>query len=205
MNFSELKKQTLGITKEKRLSTFFVALITAAVFFVPFIVMNEGYFLFYGDFNVQQIPFYKHCHEMLRSGNFAWDWGTDLGVNFIGSYSFYTIGSPFFWLTLPFPTDWVPYFIGPLLILKFACSALSGYLYIRRFTRTPEAARIGGLLYAFSGFAVYNIFFNHFHEAIVFFPLLLLSVELLITENRRGFFAAMVAITAISNYFFFFC
>ena len=204
MNFSELKKQTLGITKEKRLSTFFVALLTAAVFFVPFIVMNEGYFLFYGDFNVQQIPFYKHCHEMLRSGNFAWDWGTDLGVNFIGSYSFYTIGSPFFWLTLPFPTDWVPYFIGPLLILKFACSALSGYLYIRRFTRTPDAARIGGLLYAFSGFAVYNIFFNHFHEAIVFFPLLLLSVELLITENRRGFFAAMVAITAISNYFFFF-
>ena len=49
MNFSELKKQTLGITKEKRLSTFFVALITAAVFFVPFIVMNEGYFLFYCD------------------------------------------------------------------------------------------------------------------------------------------------------------
>lgn len=204
MTFSQLKTQTLGVTKGKGLSTFVIALLTAAAFFVPFIIMNDGYFLFYGDFNVQQIPFYKHCHEMLRSGNFSWDWGTDLGVNFIGSYSFYTIGSPFFWLTLPFPTNWVPYFIGPLLILKFACSALTGYLYIRRFTRTPEAARLGGLLYAFSGFAVYNIFFNHFHEAIVFFPLLLLSVELLVTENRRGFFAAMVAITAIANYFFFF-
>lgn len=204
MNFSQLKKQTLGINKGKGLSTFLLALLTAAAFFVPFIIKDSGYFLFYGDFNVQQIPFYKHCHEMLRSGNWGWDFGTDLGVNFIGSYSFYTIGSPFFWLTLPFPTEWVPYLIGPLLILKFAVSALTGYLYINRFTRTPEAARIGGLLYAFSGFAVYNIFFNHFHEAIVFFPLLLLSVELLITENRRGFFAAMVAITAISNYFFFF-
>ena len=204
MRFSELKKQTLGINKGKGLSTFLLALLTAAAFFVPFIIKDSGYFLFYGDFNVQQIPFYKHCHEMLRSGNIGWDFGTDLGVNFIGSYSFYTIGSPFFWLTLPFPTDFVPYLIGPLLILKFACSALTGYLFINRFTRTPEAARIGGLLYAFSGFAVYNIFFNHFHEAIVFFPLLLLSVELLITENRRGFFAAMVAITAIANYFFFF-
>ena len=204
MTFSKLKTETLGIKKEKYLSTFFYALLTAAVFFVPFIIMNEGYFLFYGDFNVQQIPFYKHCHEMIRSGNIGWDYGTDLGVNFIGSYSFYTLGSPFFWLTLPFPTDWVPYFIGPLLILKFALSALTSYCYIRRFTRTPEAARIGGLLYAFSGFSVYNIFFNHFHEAIVFFPLLLLSVELLITENRRGFFAAMVAVTCITNYFFFF-
>ena len=178
MRFSELKKQTLGRNKGKGLSTFLLALLTAAAFFVPFIIKDSGYFLFYGDFNVQQIPFYKHCHEMLRSGNIGWDFGTDLGVNFIGSYSFYTIGSPFFWLTLPFPTDFVPYLIGPLLILKFACSALTGYLFINRFTRTPEAARIGGLLYAFSGFAVYNIFFNHFHEAIVFFPLLLLSVEL---------------------------
>lgn len=204
MNFSELKKQTLGIKKGKGLSTFLFALLTAAAIFVPFIIKDNGYFLFYGDFNVQQIPFYKHCHEMLRSGNIGWDFGTDLGVNFVGSYSFYTIGSPFFWLTLPFPTDWVPFLIGPLLVLKFACSALTGYLFINRFTRTPEAARIGGLLYAFSGFSVYNIFFNHFHEAIVFFPLLLLAVELLITENRRGFFAAMVAITAITNYFFFF-
>lgn len=204
MSFSARKLELLGTKKEMRLSTFFYALVVAAAFFVPYILIDKGYFLFYGDFNVQQIPFYRLCHEAIKTGNIGWNWTTDLGVNFIGSYTFYTIGSPFFWLTLPFPTDWVPHLMGPLLILKFACSALTAYMYIRRFTRTPEAARLGGLLYAFSGFSVYNIFFNHFHEAIVFFPLLLLSVELLITENRRGVFAAMVAITAISNYFFFY-
>ena len=204
MGFTAIKKQTLGPSKEKYFSTFFWCLIVAGIFFVPYIILDKGYFLFYGDFNVQQIPFYQECHEAIRSGNIGWNWNTDLGVNFIGSYSFYTLGSPFFWLTLPFPNAWVPYMMGPLLILKFACSGLTAYCFIRRFTRTPEAARLGAILYAFSGFSVYNIFFNHFHEAIVFFPLLLLSVELLITENRRGFFAAMVAITAISNYFFFF-
>lgn len=204
MTFSAMKKEMLGIKKERHLSTFLIALGVAAAFFIPYIIFDEGYFLFYGDFNVQQIPFYQLCHSAVKSGEIGWNWNTDLGVNFIGSYTFYTIGSPFFWLTLPFPNSWVPYLIGPLLILKFACSALTGYMFIRRFTRTPEAARLGGLLYAFSGFSVYNIFFNHFHEAIVFFPLLLLSVEMLITENRRGAFAAMVAITAISNYFFFF-
>ncbi len=204
MGFSELKTASLKPKKEKALSTFLWALFTAACFFVPYMIISEGYFTLYGDFNVQQIPFYQKCHEAIRSGNIFWDFGTDLGADFISAYSFYLLGSPFFWITLLFPNSFVPYLMGPLLILKFACAALTAYLYIRRFTRTPEAARLGGLLYAFSGFSVYNIFFNHFHEAIIFFPLLLLSLELLITENRRLVFALTVCICAISNYFFFF-
>lgn len=204
MNFSQRKASVLGDQKEKRMFTFFAALIAATAIFLPYMFLSEGYFIFFGDFNVQQIPFYKLCHRAIREGNIYWNFGTDLGANFIGSYSFYLLGSPFFLITLPFPTDWVPYFMGPLLILKFALAALTGYLYIRRFTKNPEAASLGGILYAFSGFSVYNIFFNHFHEAIIVFPLLLLSLELLITENRRGVFALCVALAAAVNYFFFF-
>ncbi len=204
MTFTYAKTMSLRPLKERRLSTFLIALGVAAGIFLPYMILSEGYFIFYGDFNVQQIPFYQMCHAAIRDGNIGWSWLTDLGSNFIGSYSFYLLGSPFFWLTLPFPNAWVPYLMGPLLILKFACAALTGYLYIRRFTRTPMAAQLGALMYAFSGFSVYNIFFNHFHEAIVFFPLLLLSLELLVTENRRGVFLLTVCLCAISNYFFFF-
>ncbi|MBQ6847497.1 MAG: YfhO family protein [Clostridia bacterium] len=204
MEFSRIKANALKPRKEKYLSTFLIALFTAMALFVPYMLMAEGYFTFYGDFNVQQIPFYQQCHKAIREGNIFWSWTTDLGANFIGSYSFYLLGSPFFWLTIPFPNSFVPYLMGPLLILKFACAALMGYMYIRRFTRTPDAARIGGILYAFSGFSIYNIFFNHFHEAIIFFPLLLLSLELLITENKRFYFALAVCLCAISNYYFFF-
>ena len=204
MNFSYSKQTLLRPQKEKYLSTFFIALTVAAALFVPYIIMGEGYFTFYGDFNVQQIPFYMQCHKAVKSGNIFWSWTTDLGANFIGSYSFYLLGSPFFWLTIPFPNWMVPYLMGPLLILKFACAAFTSYFYIRRFTRTPQAARLGALLYAFSGFSVYNIFFNHFHEAIIAFPILLLALEQLITENRRIVFALSVALCAVTNYFFFF-
>ena len=204
MGFFENKRSSLQPGKEKWLSTFLIALGVAAAFFVPYIVMGYGYFIFYGDFNVQQIPFYQTCHAAVRSGNMSWSWTTDLGANFVGSYSFYLLGSPFFWLTIPFANWMIPYLMGPMLILKFGCAALSAYFYLRRFTKTPAAAQLGGILYAFSGFSIYNIFFNHFHEAIIFFPLLLLALELLMTENRRGFFGLMVAVCAISNYFFFF-
>ncbi|HHW45611.1 MAG TPA: YfhO family protein [Clostridiales bacterium] len=194
---------TLKPQKEEHWRTFLYALIVATAFFLPYIIMDEGYFLFYGDFNVQQVPFYQMCHRMVRSGDIFWNWYTDLGVNFIGSYSFYLLGSPFFWITIPFPNWMIPYLMGPLLILKFALSAFTAYFYIRRFTYSPKTATLCSLLYAFSGFSVYNIFFNHFHEAIIFFPLLLLAVEQFITENRKGVVALAVFICAVSNYFFF--
>ncbi len=204
MEFSAQKEITLMPRSEKKLSTFLIALLCASLIFLPYMIINKGYFVFFGDFNVQQIPFYKMCHKMIKSGNIGWNFNTDLGADFIGSYSFYLLGSPFFWLTVPFPNSFVPYLMGPLLILKFGCAAFTAYVYIRRFTRTPESARLGALLYAFSGFSVYNIFFNHFHESIICFPLLLLATELLITENKRGVFALTVAICAFQNYFFFF-
>lgn len=204
MIFSLEKKNILIKQKGQGFSTFLTALLIATAFFLPFIFFGKGYFIFYGDFNVQQIPFYQMCHEAIRNGEFSYNWLTDLGTDFIGSYSFYLLGSPFFWLTIPFPNSFVPYLMGPLLILKFSLAALTAYLYIRRFTRTPFAAKIGGLVYAFSGFSIYNIFFNHFHEAIIYFPILLLALELLLTENKRGIFAITVALCAISNYFFFF-
>ena len=170
MNFSYSKQTLLRPQKEKYLSTFFIALFVAAALFVPYMIMGEGYFTFYGDFNVQQIPFYMQCHKAVKSGNIFWSWTTDLGANFIGSYSFYLLGSPFFWLTIPFPNWMVPYLMGPLLILKFACAAFTSYFYIRRFTRTPQAARLGALLYAFSGFSIYNIFLTTFMRRLSLFP-----------------------------------
>lgn len=176
---------------------FGIALGIAAVFFLPYILMDGGHFIYYGDYNVQQIPFYKLAHEAVRSGNFGWSWTTDLGANFIGSYSFYLLGNPFFWLTIPFPTDFVPYLMAPLMAIKLACCAVTGYAFIRRFTKTSLFAMIGGLLYAFSGFNIYNIFFNHFLEVAVFFPLLLIALEEFVINRRRCVFALAVCLCAV--------
>ncbi len=182
---------------------FFYALLMAALLLLPFVVIDSGYFIFYGDYNAQQIPFYKICISAVQEGNFGWNWQTDLGANLIGSYSFYTLGSPFFWFAALFPVSISQYLMAPLLALKLALSSLFAFIYIRRFVSKPQSALVGGLLYAFSGFSLYNIFFNHFHEAIVFFPLLLIALEEAVVNKRRGAFALAVAINAFVNYFFF--
>lgn len=164
---------------------------------------NGGIFTYYGDYNCQQIAFYMHAHELVTSGQIGWDWNTDLGVNFIGSYSFYLLFSPFFWLTLPFETSAVPYLMAPLFVLKFMTAALTSYLFLARFVKDKSFAAIGALLYAFSGYSIYNLFFNHFLDVVAFFPLILIGLEMLITEDKHGLFAAAVAINAIVNYWFF--
>ena len=185
------------------LKAFFLGLGLSFLIVLPFLLVDGGRFLFYGDFNVQQVPFYRLAHDAVRQGNFGWNHLTDLGANFIGSYSFYLLGSPFFWLTIPFPSSWMQFLMGPLLILKFACAALTGYIYIHRYTKSQDTALIGAVLYAFSGFSIYNIFFNHFHEAIVFFPLMLAALDEYMENRRRGLFALTVLACCVSNYYFF--
>lgn len=189
--------------KKYYLKAFLIALIMAVVLLLPFVIIDGGYFVYYGDYNAQQIPFYKLCINAVQSGNMGWSWQTDLGANFIGSYSFYTLGSPFFWFAALFPVSVSQYLMAPLLALKIALSSLFAFIYIRRFVTNPNNALIGGILYAFSGFSLYNIFFNHFHEAIVFFPLLLTGLEEAVVNKRRGAFALAVALNAFVNYFFF--
>ncbi len=107
--------QKRSIRNNYFLKAFFLGLGLSFLVFIPFLLVDGGRFLFYGDFNVQQVPFYRLAHDAVRSGNLGWSHLTDLGANFVGSYSFYLLGSPFFWLTIPFPSDWVQYLMGPLL------------------------------------------------------------------------------------------
>lgn len=189
--------------KNYALLSFGLALLAAMILFVPFIIINGGVFCYYGDFNVQEIPFYQMAHNAVRNGEFGWNHITDLGSDFISSYSFYLLGSPFFWLTIPFPNEFVPYLIGPLLILKFACASLAAYIYIRRYVQNKIYAVLGGLLYALSGFSVYNVFFFHFHEPMIIFPLLLAALDAFIYDKRRCVFAVAVFAACVINYYFF--
>ncbi len=189
--------------RKSYLKIFLLSFFAFAMVICPIVIYDHGYMTYYGDFNAQQLPFYYHAHSALKNGNFLWDWGTDLGSDFLTTYSYYLTGSPFFILSLILPSEYMLYSVPWLLCLKYAFAALTSYAYIRRFTKKDSSAFIGGFLYAFSGFQTYNIFFNSFHEVTAFFPLLLIAMEENIKKERKGVFALAVAFSAIVNYYFF--
>ena len=189
--------------KKKLFLTFIICLLLAGIPVLLISVLNDGIFAFGGDFMAQQYEFYEHVHDAILSGNTMWDSQTDLGANLIGSYSFYLIGSPFFWVTLLFPSSFIPYLIGPLLVLKIALCGTFAHLFLSRYVKNQFYAMLGGILYAFCSFSTVNIFYNHFHEAILIFPLLLYSFDRLMIDDQKGLFAITVSLSAIMNYYFF--
>lgn len=190
--------------KKKRygLRAFLWGIAIASLFIVPFLIRDGGIYIYHGDFNIQIIPFYQLMHDAIRNGEFGWNWYTDLGTSLVGGYSYYSLGSPFFWVTLLFPTNAIPYLLGPLTILKFGLCSLTAYIYLKRYTREKNHAVFGGMLYAFSGFVIYNLVF-HFMDVFVFFPLLLAALDSAVIDKKRGGFAVMVAVSAVVNYYFF--
>ena len=190
-------------SNEKYLTAFLMGFFCLLISVIPVMIADGGYFIYYGDFNAQQIPFYNLANDAVRNGQFGWNWYTDLGSDFITSYSFYLTGSPFFWLSTILPRSLVTLSMPFLLALKHGVATLTAYAYIRKFVRSKNASVVGAMLYSFSGFQVYNIFFNHFQDVTALFPLMLIAMEENINNNRKGYFAVTVALMAFVNYYFF--
>lgn len=188
--------------------------LTAAVFFLPFYILDGGFFHYAGDFNSQQISFYRYMNGFVKGAGYpdsafagaphnTFSWATDLGSGVMNAYSFYLYGSPFFWLSVLLPQSWLPYMMVPLLVLKFGVAGGGAYLYLRRYVKNSNYAVLGACLYALSGFAVYNVFFNHFVDVVALFPYLLWALDEAIYKDRHGLFAFWVAVNLLNNYFFF--
>ncbi len=208
-------KETVALKPEKPISVargafraFIIAFLIFAAVAIPSLVMTRGVWIYYGDFNVQQIPFYNHLHSALRSGKYLYDWGTDLGGSYVGCYSFYILGSPFFWLTLLFSDGAIPYIMAWVTALKYAVMAATAYAFMRRHLRTHMGALLGALMFSFAGYQGAVLVYNHFHDAVALFPLFLCTFEDLfkVRENGRrrvAGFVLMCTLMLIINYYFF--
>ena len=188
--------------------------LTAAIFFLPFYILDGGFFHYAGDFNSQQITFYRYMNGFVKGAGYpdsafagaphnTFSWATDLGSGVMNAYSFYLYGSPFFWLSVLLPQSWLPYMMVPLLVLKFGVAGGGAFLYLRRYVKNENYAVLGACLYALSGFAVYNVFFNHFVDVVALFPYLLWALDEAMYNKRHGLFAFWVAVNLLNNYFFF--
>ena len=196
---------SLQKSKNRYWQVFFLCLALSAALFLPHCIVdgvNGGFFHYAGDFNDQHISFYAYANRFVKQGG-TFSWATDLGSGFLDSYSFYLCGSPFFWLSLLVPARLMPWCMVPLLCLKFAVGGGGAYLWMRRWVKDDRWSVVGACLYAFCGFNIYDIFFNHFLDVTALFPYLLASLDEAVLDGKRGRFPFWVALNLLNNYVFF--
>ena len=171
--------------RDQMLRTMLLCALTAAIFFLPFYIIDGGFFHYAGDFNSQQISFYRYMNGFIKGAGYpdgmagaarsTFSWATDLGSGTMNAYSFYLYGSPFFWLSLIFPQNWLPYLMVPLLVLKFAVAGGGAYRYLCRYVRRSDHAVLGACLIFISAsmgpalngtLTVASVLFNIFMNAL---------------------------------------
>ena len=170
--------------------------------FLPITILEKGLFFIGSDFNLQQMIFGEVMNYSLKEGSYLWTWFNDLGSDFIGTFSFYNLFSPFNVFTYLFPARWYPYLCSFLTIVKFGVGGLTSYLFLKRYVKNKKLVLLGSLLYSFSGFQFTNMLF-HYYDSVVLFPLLLYALDNLIYDNRKGYFALTVSLLAFTNWFMF--
>jgi len=164
---------------------------------------TDGYFYLGDDSAQQQITFMNAMAQALRSGNTVYAHSAELGSGFLDAYGYYGIGSPFFWLFFLLGTvDFAPVMIW-YKALTIALGGVCAFFYASRVVKTQYGAFLCGLLYSLSTYQIVNLYF-HFSDSLVFFPLLLLGLDLAM-ENKGGLlFSLSVALAACTNAVFFF-
>lgn len=188
--------------KKNILLAFALSFFLGCCIVLPNIIANEGIFDLTADLNIQQIPFLKLISNSIRNGNILWSWNNGLGSDFLATFSFYNVFSPFNLLIYIFDPKYVEFLIGPELILKYAIAGTTSYLFLSRYVKKPTTAILGSILYAFSGFQLTNTLFYHFHDFVALFPLLLYSLDNLAYDNKKCWFSLNVALLSITNWFF---
>ncbi len=193
-----MSKQTL-----RPLQVFLLGLIIAFAALSPAILPYGFRYVTRGDFIEQQLPFLLEARRILRSGLDTYSFNTFLGAPSIGSYAFYTLGSPFVWPLALLPKAALPSGIAVMALLKHAVCLLISWLYLKRMVKDARLALIGAVLYTFSSFTIVNTQFYHFTEVIAFFPLLLSGMEDIASERSNPALLVLACfINTLTNYYF---
>lgn len=160
-----------------------------------------------GDFVIQEIPFYFNGYDdwwkALSTGNFPlWDESAMLGVNNIGANSFYYLFNIFFLPTLLFPRFLIPQVQAFLIITKIVIAGIGMRKLLEIFKISTQTCFIVGLAYAFCGWNLCYLWFNHFFEIAALMPFFLLSIEILLRKRKMLPLVFTLFIVGITNYFF---
>lgn len=204
----KLKKPFLKLKDRDHPFWFFCFLFVLALVMSAFTLLtNSGTIPLGGDYVQQEIPFYVNGYDdwwhFFKTGEFPlWDNNSVIGVNNIASNCFYYLLNPFFLPILLVPRSLIPQGLAILMLIKMALAGMTFWAYLKYMGVKEKNARIFAIAYAFCGWNMFYLWFNHFLEICVTFPLIMLGIEKVIKEKKPWLLMVGVFIMGLANYTF---
>ncbi len=134
-----------------------------------------------------------------------WDLHIGYGSDIITTLHYYVFGDPLNLLSVFVPQRYTEYLYDFLLVLRMYLAGLAFSAFCRYHKNGRYATLLGALLYAFSQWIMVAGFRHPFFiNPCIYLPLVLIGVELVYKKKKYWVYVVTLAVSAISNFYFFY-
>jgi uncharacterized membrane protein YfhO len=220
MTLVQKEKRTLGYYVRRltanRFSIFTVLCLITGVFVLLEYKLNGTGLICKGDAVVQHYPALAYYGEFLREIIRtlvtehrlvipAWDMNIGYGGEIVTTLHYYCLGDPLTLISVFFSEKDTELCYSLLVIIRIYLAGIAMLCYCRHRGTAVYSSVAGAIAYSFCGYAVSaGIFHPFFATPLVYFPLLLWGAELIFEKKTPFVFIASVALSLLSNFYFFY-
>lgn len=154
------------------------------------------------DLNAQYIYYFEQLRSILTEGeSMIYTFERALGGEFLGMFAYY-LSSPLSLIVALFPKESITEAMYFILVLKTGIAGLSfSYLLTRKRDMTVLSRVMFSTMYALCSYAVVMQHNVMWMDNVIVFPLILLSVDALISEGRFRLYVVSLVYSIMSNFY----
>ncbi len=154
------------------------------------------------DLYHQYGPLFAEFYDRITNGqSLLYSWQTGLGSPFLGNLFNY-LSSPSAIIMLILGHKNMPEAIAGMILVKAAFSAASFTYYLKRSQERHDYTTAAfGVLYAMCGYFVAYYWNVMWIDAMVYFPMVILGIEMIIRHRKPKIYIAFLALTLVSSYY----
>ena len=160
--------------------------------------------LLMSDMSSQYSDFLAEYQRMLHGeGSPLYSFHAGIGLNFLGIIVYY-LSSPLNLLLALFPENNLLDGITLITTLKIALSALTFSFFLKKHNRSAANSLLltaFGVLYAFLGYSISNLFNIIWLDGVILLPLIFYAIDVLIDEDRWLPAVILYALLFLSNFY----
>ena len=154
------------------------------------------------DLNGQYVSFFEELrNKLLGGGSLLYSWSRTLGGEFLGIFAYY-LASPFSLIVCLFPASLITEALLLMFMLKAGACGFSMALYLHVSHKGRKlGAVVFSTLYALCSYAIVMAHNTMWIDELIYLPLLALGIERMIKKKDFVLYVAVLALSAMSNFY----
>lgn len=134
-----------------------------------------------------------------------WDFSIGYGADILATMHYYVLGDPLNLLSIFVKPKYTEYLYTFLILFRLYLAGLTFSYYCLSMNKSKKSTLIASITYIFCGYVIFAaIRHPYFINPMIYLPLLAMGVEKIFLNQSAKLFIFSIALSAISNFYFFY-